>query len=138
MIRVFLDTNVLVDVLNKREPFVHDSAEMIDLGCLGMVKLYTSALSFATCLYLIRKSLGKENAVFAIRSLRRVISISPMNETEFDAAFSSDATDYEDMLQYYSALAAACDVVVTRNKQHFPQGGIPIKTPTEFLDEQFL
>lgn len=133
MKRVFVDTNVLVDVLDNREQFVVDSANVLELGIQGTVELYASAMSFATCLYLTRRTLGKEGAAEAIRTLREYIHISPITEREFDLAFSSVAPDYEDMLQYHSALSAGCGVIVTRNEKHFPKDTIPILTPHEFL-----
>ena len=55
MNRVFLDTNVLLDVLLRREPFVGDSALVLDMGFKGMVELYATPLTFATCLFVARK-----------------------------------------------------------------------------------
>lgn len=133
MKKVFVDTNVIVDVLDNREQFVVESANVLEMGFQGSVELYTSAMSFATCLYLTRRSLGKEGAADAIRTLRQYIHISPITEQEFDKAFSKKAADYEDMLQYHSALSAGCEVIVTRNEKHFPKDAILIASPHDFL-----
>lgn len=133
MMKVFLDTNVIVDVLENRQPFVTDSANVIGMGILGKIELYTSVLSFMNCLYVARKTIGKENAVEAIRTLREDIQISPMAANEFDLAFANKATDYEDLLQYYSAIAAGCTMIITRNAKHFPKDGLSILSPHEFL-----
>lgn len=134
MKKVFVDTNVLVDVLDNREAFVVDSANVLELGFQGTVELYTSAMSFATCLYLTRRALGKEGAADAIRVLREYIHISPITEREFDLAFSEKATDYEDMLQYHSALSAGCEIIVTRNEKHFPKNVVQVLSPQAFLN----
>lgn len=71
MNRVFLDTNVLLDVLLRREPFVSDSAQVLDMGFKGMVELYATPLTFATCHFVARKSLGYANALEALKILEQ-------------------------------------------------------------------
>lgn len=134
MKKVFLDTNVLIDVLERREPFVTESANVVALGAYGMVQLYTSVLSLANCLYITRRTLGKADALPAIRMLREYVGVSPMGEQEFDLAFASDVADNEDLLQYYSAVSEGCEVLVTRNEKHFPKDGtLSVMSPEAFL-----
>ena len=76
-------------------------------------------------------------AFFVTFSLKEYINISPLTQSEFDKAFSKPSQDAEDMLQYYSAVSANCDVVITRNGKHFPTNGLPVLTPKEFLERYF-
>ena len=110
---VFVDANIIIDVLDQRENFFEASSNILSLGAEHKITLYATALSMATCIY---------------------IHISPLTQAEFDKAFSETSPDVEDMLQYYSAKAAECEVVITRNGKHFPATGLPILTPTEFLE----
>ena len=135
MKKVFLDTNVLIDVLEKREPFVKESANVVALGIYNIVQLQTSVLSLANCFYVTRKTLGKKDAIAAIRALRRYVHVSPMGENEFDLAFAQEASDNEDLLQYFSAISAGCEVLVTRNEKHFPaDGDLSVMSPEAFLN----
>lgn len=136
--RVFLDTNVLIDVLLKRESFYFYSANVLNLGATKDILLYATSLSFVNCIYVCRKDLGYDKALECVRLLRSIIHISPLSEAEFDRAINNDAQDMEDAMQYYSALASECDVIITRNKKHFPKGSIDILTPQEFIEGGIL
>lgn len=133
MLKVFLDTNVLIDVVARRKDFYIPSSNIINLGIVGQLALNVSPLSYATCVFIARKVLGYEGVIKVLRMLDEFISVTDMNSHQSHAALFSDMPDFEDMLQYESAKDAACDVIVTRNKKHFPQDGIPVLTPTEFL-----
>lgn len=131
---VFIDANIIIDVLDKREKFFEASSNVLSLGAEHKVVLYATALSMANCIYILRKPLGYEGAIACINALKEYIHISPLTQSEFDKAFSEPCPDAEDMLQYYSAKAAKCEVVITRNGKHFPSTGLPILTPNEFLE----
>lgn len=133
MKRVFLDTNVLLDVLLHRELFLRDSAQVVDRGFRGEIGLYATSLTFATCLFVARRSLGYANAVEAMRILERHICIVTMDAKRLHDALYAQAPDFEDMLQYNAAVAAGCEYIITRNEKHFPQESAHIMTPTQFL-----
>lgn len=133
MISVFIDTNVLLDVLLHREPFVHDSAHVLNMGFKGEITLYSTPLSFSTCMFVARKMLGYANALEALKILEHHISIATMDSTQLHEALYAIAPDFEDMLQYQAAEAAKCSHIVTRNERHFPQKGIIVLSPTDFM-----
>lgn len=135
---VFIDTNIIIDVLDQREKFFEASSNILSLGAENKIELYATALTMANCIYILRKPLGYDGAVACINTLKEYIHISPLTQSEFDKAFSESSPDVEDLLQYYSANAADCDVVITRNGKHFPSTGLPILTPTEFLERYSL
>ena len=135
MKRVFLDTNILIDILERREPYFLLSANILDLGYRGRVQLFATSLSFINTIYVSRKTIGKDAALDKIRILRKTIEISPISAKEFDVALASGSKDIEDALQYASAKAAKCECIVTRNKKDFLQSeDLPICTPEEFFD----
>ena len=133
MTRVFVDTNVLLDVLLHREPFVHDSAQVLNMGFTGKIALHATPLTIATCLFVARKSLGYANAITALKILEQHIHISTMDAAQLHEALYANAPDFEDMLQYQAATAAGCKFIVTRDEHHFPQSDIAVLSPTAFL-----
>lgn len=135
MKKVFLDTNIIIDVLEHRDPFFIQSANLLELGYRKKLHLYATSLSFINGIYISRKSLGKENAIEKVKVLRQIIDISPMSAKEFDHALTAPFKDIEDSLQYFSALAAKCSILITRNKKDFPNGeSVMVLTPQEFFD----
>lgn len=125
----------MVDVITNRKSFVIDSSNVINLAAEGKVELYASALSFVNAFYVSRKHLGKTAASEKISLLHKVLKVSPMGQEEMDEAVRMHGRDFEDSLQYWSAAAAGCDAIVTRNIKDFPESGsIKVMRPGEFLD----
>lgn len=131
MTRLFIDTNVLLDVVLRRGQFVQESARVIDLGMRNKTQLVTTALTFATCVYVSRKSLGYDTSIECMKVLEKYFDIAPMNDIQVHEALYANMPDFEDMLQYHAALASGCDVIITRNVKHFPQQLIPVMAPDE-------
>lgn len=132
---VFIDTNIIIDVLERREPFFILSANLLELGHSGTVNLFATSLSFINGIYVSRKAIGKEEAIKKVRLLRSFINVSPISSLEFDNALDLGIKDIEDALQYCSAISSKCEVIVTRNKKDFPDNNnITIVTPQEFFD----
>ena len=131
----FIDTNVLIDVLAQRESFYEASSNVINLGIIGQIELCTTSMSFATTVFITKSVIGYANAIIALQALDPYITIVPMDATQCHDALFSAMPDFEDMLQYHAAIAAGADVIITRNKKHFPKDNIPILTPIEFLEQ---
>ena len=135
MKKLFLDTNVIIDVLTRREPFFLASANILELGVTEHYFLFATAISFINGLYVSRKSLGTDKAIQHIKTLRQIVNIASTGERELDLALNMEGKDLEDNLQYQAALAASCDCIITRNKKDFPQDGLlPLFTPSEFFE----
>ena len=132
--KVFLDTNILIDFIARREDFYQAAANLINLGIKGEVKLYTTPLTYATCIFIARKVLGYDGIVKAMQILDHYLTVTPMDGTQCHNALFSQMPDFEDMLQFESAYAAGCNVIVTRNKKHFPQDAIQVLDAIEFFD----
>lgn len=133
--KVFLDTNVLIDFLAKRPDFFEEACNLINLGIKGDIKLYTTSLSFATCTFVCRKILGYNGVIKALQILESYISIVEMNASQCHHALFSNMPDYEDMLQFEAAYEAGCDLIITRNKKHFPSEGLQVLEPAEFFNK---
>lgn len=138
MMRVFLDTNILLDIIEGRQNFLLASSNVFDLGIKGQILMFATPLTFANCVYTARKNVGYESAINGLKTLKNYVRTAQMDDRQVVDALCSSMPDFEDMLQYLSAMAAKCDVIVTRDKKrHFPQDGIPILGPEEFLNMYF-
>ena len=134
MIKVFLDTNIVIDLLDKREPFYIDAVELFTLAYKKEITLFVSPMTYATASYLLRKH-GKEGMRKLLSNFRQLSQITTADEKVVDAALASSFEDYEDALQYYSALTRNVDVIVTRNKKDFTSANIPVLLPKELLEQ---
>jgi len=132
--RVFLDTNILLDIIEERQSFLLASANVFDLGVRKQIQLFASPLTFANCVYSARRNVGYPKALQGLKLLKQFVKATTMDDNQVSCALVDDVPDFEDRLQFESAIAAQCEVIVTRDKKrHFPQDRIPILSPEEFL-----
>ena len=134
MMKVFLDTNIVIDLLDKREPFYIDAVKLFTLAYQKKITLFVPPMTYATASYLLRKH-GKEGMRKLLNNFRQLSQITTADERVVDAALASSFDDYEDALQYYSALTRNVDVIVTRNKKDFMSSSIPVLSPAELLKQ---
>jgi len=131
---VFADTNVVIDLLEKREPFYRQSVELFSLSFNGKLSVYVSGTTFTTASYLLRKHTPQEIRAL-LGNLRQIVKVAPIDESVIDKAIASAAfDDYEDAVQYFSALSVGAELIITRNERDFlGRTSIPVVSPTEFL-----
>ena len=135
--RLFVDTNVVLDVFGRREPFYEDSARIWTLAETGEVTGFVSAMSFPNIFYVLRRAKGNEIARKAMRIMRDTFSFVPLDLQITNQAIDSDIKDFEDAIQFFSALRVGADSLITRNTKDFPTGDVPIQTPAEFIATHF-
>jgi predicted nucleic acid-binding protein len=135
--KVFVDTNVLLDVLACREPYYADSAQVWTLAETGQVTGFASALSLPNLFYLLRRTKGNKAARKVMNILRDIFSLVPLDARITNQAIDAEIADFEAAIQFFSALRAGATVLITRNPKHFPGGDVAIQTPKEFLATQF-
>lgn len=132
MKRVFLDTNILLDLVQRRQ-HLNEAATILQYAYEGKIEVAASTLSFANIAYILRK-LPQELFYQLMSRLSEDISMLPLAPTDMRNAIGHPVKDFEDMLQYQCALAAGCDVIVTNNKKDFHEFcRIPFLTAEEFL-----
>jgi predicted nucleic acid-binding protein len=132
--RVLIDTNVLVDVIVERKPFYSDSVAIWTLVEQGRIIGLVSAISFTNIYYVVRRLEDKRKAVRAIQLLRATFEVAACDQHVINQAIESQYRDFEDAVQYVSALRAGADCLVSRNPAHFPTAEeCPVLTPAEFL-----
>ena len=133
--KVLVDTNVLLDVLTQRRPFFEDSAKVWSLVQTGLIDGFLAAISVNNLYYIIRKLRNKRTAENFVDDLLRDFEIVSLTKSIFKQARTIPDKDYEDAIQYFSAIQEACDILITRNKKDFPSTGLQLLTPAEFLDK---
>ena len=133
--RVFLDTNVIIDVLAAREPFFRDSQRVVDYCERHSESGFLSSLTFCTAAYVLRKSVGWDEMPNKLKTLRKIFDVLPVTKVSVDWAIDSQLPDFEDAMQYECASAAKMDVIVTRDKSGFDGVEIPVLTPMEFVSK---
>lgn len=131
--KVFLDTNVLIDYLNKREPFFTEASQVMDLCISKQVEGIVSSLSVINAAYIMRKAYPKNSLLLKITWLAEKIEVCPINKEAIQRAADSRPFDFEDAVQYFSALQANADLIITRDTKGFADVDLPVMTPAQFL-----
>ncbi len=133
MNKIFVDTDVILDLLGNRIPHFHFSAVLFTFAEMKKLELYTSPLILANTFYVLRKQLGNDEAKKALRKLRILLHIIDSSESVVDKALNSDFSDFEDAIQYYTALEYGISVILTRNLRDYKNASVIIQTPEAFL-----
>lgn len=129
MKRVLLDTNIIIDLLAKREPFDQDARMLFSFADKEKVILYTSALSIANLSYVLLRKRKPEETKQILRKLKLLVGILSLDEKIINLALNdNEFNDFEDGLQYYSALENNIEIIVTRNLKDFKNSRIPVMT----------
>ncbi len=133
MIKILLDTNIVIDLLASREPFYADAAELFTMADKKLIKLSVSALSLANTHYILAKFTTDQEARKILRNFKIIVSVLSLDDKVVDLALNSDFKDFEDAIQYFTAIGNDQKLIVTRNKSDFKDSKIPIMTAGEFI-----
>ncbi len=132
--RAFYDTNVLLDVLLQRAPFYEDSAEVWTLAEMERLDGCVSAVSFTNVFYVLETLLDAAEARRAVKAMANIFTPATCDARVIRQAVEADLADFEDAVQYFSALHADADCILTRNPGDFPRRpAVPVLSPAEFL-----
>lgn len=134
--KVFLDANVLVSVLNKEYPLFPFSARVLSLSDNKKFQLFTSPLCLAIAWYFAEKKCGRKEATKKMSLLRAHLHISAVdNEVVSKVVRDKRVTDFEDGMEYYAALESGCKCIVTEDKDDFYFADVPVMDCRKFLEE---
>lgn len=134
MKQLLIDTNIIIDLLAKREPFYEDAAKLFSLADKNMVRLSVSSLSFANTNYLLQKTYSSVVAKEILRKFKILTIVLSLDDKIIDLSLNdSGFSDFEDAIQYYSAIENSQDIIITRNLRDFKSSKIPVLTAGEFL-----
>ena len=131
--RLFLDTNVVLDLLGERLPFYDAIAKIATIADEGKITLVISALSYSTIFYVLSKFENSKIVREKLRKFKVIADTSDLTDKIIEQGLSSKFNDFEDALEYYGALKAACSILITRNEKDFKRADIPVMNPDEYL-----
>lgn len=132
--KLFVDSDVVIDFFTDREHHANPASELFELNEQGNVRLYLSAVSINNIYYIVRRFLGHKKTLEVIETLTEMTEIVGTTKKEIIQALKNDFTDYEDSVQYSSALTIKdLDVIITRNTKDYRNSSIAVMTPLSFL-----
>lgn len=132
MIKIFIDSDIILDLLLKRKEYAH-SAQLMTEIVSGKLKGYTSPIVIANIHYIMCKLESKKKSLDNIRKLRKIISILSVTEEIIDKALLLEAPDFEDSIQFITSEKNKMDFIITRNRKDFKESRVPVMDAQEFL-----
>jgi len=133
MKRLFLDTNIILDLLAYRMPFYTEAAQLFSLADKKKVILSISSLCLADAHYILCRQNPAAKVRKILRKFKVLVTIIPLDDKITDLALNSDFRDFEDAIQYYTAIENEQDIIITRNHPDFKDSKIPVMTAGEYL-----
>ena len=128
-----IDTNVILDVLLRREPFFNDSAQVLDQAERGKYTAWICATTVTTLFYLVRRHLSTSETIERLKDLTAICSIAPVNQSVIDSALQSRFSDFEDAVLNFSATTIGANCIITRNESDFKHSELLVYNPSQFL-----
>lgn len=128
---VFLDTNVVVDFIAHRERFAY-AARIVDMASNHLIRIAISTLTFVNTAYIMRKN-SKEEITHKLHSLYRLSTVPPILDYMILSALQQKPRDFEDFIQYQSAIKSNADIIITNDAKGFEHCTLPVMTPEEFI-----
>lgn len=134
MKKIFVDTNIVIDLLSRREPFFEEAAELFSLADKKQVELSVSSLTIANASYALLRQIDSNKAKSVLRKLRLILKISPLDDKIIGLALDDDSfSDFEDGLQYFTAIEDEQELIITRNLKDFKKSKLPTMTAKQFI-----
>ena len=134
--KLLIDTNILLDVLLKREPFYYKAVEVLELVQYDNVQEYVSAAAVTDIYYIAYKYLKDKGLVRQLlKKLMGIVSIASVSEKEIEEALELSWNDFEDSVQYAVALLNEMDGIVTRNPKDYKRADMKVWSPEQVLQK---
>jgi predicted nucleic acid-binding protein len=134
MHHLFIDTDVIIDLLIDRQPFSRETAILFTLAEQKKLKIFSSSLTFCNLYYVLRKIESHQKVIRKLSSLTSIMNILKVDEMVVNNAIKSDFQDFEDSLQYHCALDyRQINAIITRNVRGYRNSELPVMTPADFL-----
>lgn len=131
--KILIDINIILDVLQNRQPLYSTSAQVLAAVETGLVEGFVAAHTVTTLFYLIRKDRSAAEARAVLTALLQFLAVCPLEQETLEQALNLDYRDFEDAVQMVSALRARVDYLITRNVKDYTPALLPVLSPAEFL-----
>jgi len=133
MKNLFLDTNIILDLLAYRMPFYTEAAKLFSLADKKKIKLSVSSLCLADAHYILSKQNPEKEVRKILRKFKVLVTVLPLDDKITNLALNSEFHDFEDAIQYFTAIENNQDLIITRNQSDFKNSEIPVMTAGEFI-----
>ena len=130
---IFVDTDVCLDLLSARKPFNAIAERLFSLADLKQIRICVSALSFANIDYILHSQYKRDDSRRILAKFKTLVSVLPVGESEIALAIASEFADFEDAIQYYTAVENKISVLITRNVRDYRKSEIQVMRPEAFL-----
>jgi len=134
MDRILVDTNIVLDLLAERKEFILEAQELFTLSDKKELKLFVSSLTFANTYYILSQTLKLSNARKILRKFKVLVEVLPMDDKIIDLSLESDFKDFEDAIQYHTAIENDIPIIITRNLKDFKTAKIPVLTAKDYIE----
>ncbi|TVP62931.1 MAG: PIN domain-containing protein [Nodularia sp. (in: Bacteria)] len=133
--KVLLDTNIIIDIALERQPYFTNSETIFAFVEQGQIEGYISASTISDLYYIIRKQKGRDLTIEFLQQILTFCQIATVNQAVITMAFTTNFKDFEDAIQYSTAVVNQLDTIITRNPQYFPVVTPRILTPDQLIAE---
>jgi len=133
MTKVFADTDICIDLLSGRKPFISNAEKFFSLADIGKIKVFASALSFSNIDYVLRSQYSGAYSRKTIAKFKTLVTVLPVDSRTIDLAIASEFNDFEDAIQYYTAIESSINIFVTRNIKDYKKAHIQVMSLETFL-----
>jgi predicted nucleic acid-binding protein len=135
MKKLFVDTNIVIDLLSRREPFFEEAAELFSLADKKQIELSVSSLTIANTSYALLRQMDSNKAKSVLRKLRLILKVLPLDDKIIGLALNDETfSDFEDGLQYFTAIEDEQELIITRNLKDFKNSILPTLTAKQFIE----
>jgi len=135
MKKLFVDTNIVIDLLSRREPFYEEAAELFSLADKKLIHLSVSSLTIANTSYILLRQMDSNKAKSILRKLRLIIKVLPLDDKIIGLALNDETfSDFEDGLQYFTAIENEQELIISRNLKDFKSSKLPTMSAKQFIE----
>ncbi len=135
MKKLFVDTNIVIDLLSRRQPFFEEAAELFSLADKKQIELSVSSLTIANTSYALLRQMDSKKAKSVLSKLRLILKVLPLDDKIIGLALNDDTfSDFEDALQYFTAVEEYQELIITRNLKDFKKSKLPTMTAKQFIE----
>jgi predicted nucleic acid-binding protein len=133
-VKILLDTNIILDIALKRQPYSGAAAKILKVSDFNHFHLFISASMATDVFYVIRKIKGKAIGLTFLKDLLDTIDVCKVDKSILLLALESGFADFEDAVQHFAAVDAEVDMLITRNKKDYASSSLKIMEPEEFVN----
>ncbi len=135
MKKLYVDTNIVIDLLSGRAPFYEEAAMLFSLADRKQIELAVSSLTIANTSYTLLRQLDANKTKSILRKLKLMVNILPLDDKVIGLALNDETfSDFEDGLQYFTAIENGQELIITRNLKDFKNSKLPAMTAKQFID----